>query len=70
MSQNKIDLQPGDFTGMLVSMCSCAPEVSHMDSFSIDMVIALDLIKFCRFSTCLHFYYLTNNVTGHNEVIM
>ena len=43
------DLEPWNFTEMLVSMCSCAPGVSHSDPLSNDRVIVLELVKIGTF---------------------
>ena len=37
------------YMNVFVSMCSCAPGVSRLDSFSIDKVIAPDLVKIGTF---------------------
>jgi hypothetical protein len=34
-----------EHTGIMISMCSCAPGYFHVDIFSIFRVIALDLVK-------------------------
>jgi len=39
------DIQSQNFTGMLVSLCSCDPAFSHPDSSSHVEVMAPDLVK-------------------------
>jgi hypothetical protein len=45
VAQNIFNLESWNLTGMLVSMCSCAPWVSLVDLSSICRVIALDSVK-------------------------
>jgi hypothetical protein len=45
VAQNVFNLESWNLTGMLVSMCSCAPWVSLVDLSSFCRVIALDLVK-------------------------
>jgi hypothetical protein len=49
-TQKVFDLESWNFTGMLISMCSCVHGYFHLDIFSIFRVIALDLVKFCIFN--------------------
>jgi hypothetical protein len=49
VTQKVFDLDSWNFTGMLISMCSCAPGYFRRDIFSIFRVIALDLVKFGNF---------------------
>jgi hypothetical protein len=44
VAQNVFDIESLNFTGMLISMCSCKPGYCHVDMFSIFRVIALDLV--------------------------
>jgi hypothetical protein len=54
VTQKVFDLESWNFTGMLISMCSCAPVYFRLDIFSIFRVIALDLVKFCNFQILSH----------------
>jgi hypothetical protein len=54
VTQNVLDLGSWNLTGMLISMCSCAPVYFRVDLFSIFRVIALDLVKFCNFQLVSH----------------
>jgi hypothetical protein len=45
VSQKVFDLVSWNFTGIWLSMCSCAPGVSLVDLFCFVRFIALDLVK-------------------------
>jgi hypothetical protein len=45
VAQKVFDLESWNFTGMLISMCSCAPGVSLVYLFCFVRFIALDLVK-------------------------
>jgi hypothetical protein len=49
VTRKEFDLQSWNFTGMLISMCSCAPVYFCVDLYSIFRVIALDVVQFCNF---------------------
>jgi hypothetical protein len=55
VAQKVFDLGSLNFTGMLISMWSCAPVVLHVNLFCFVSVIALDLVKICifQFVSCL-----------------
>jgi hypothetical protein len=50
LAQKVFDLESWNFTGILVSMCSCALGRLCVDLFSICRVIAFDLVKFAIFN--------------------
>jgi hypothetical protein len=54
VSQKAFDLESWNFTGMLISMCSCAPGYFCVDIFSIFRVTALDLVKICNSQLVSH----------------
>ena len=64
-------LEVGNFTGMLVSICSCAPGVSLVDSFYIGGNNALDLFKICKLcriylQKCLTYSHETSRNVGQH----
>jgi hypothetical protein len=54
VTQKIFDLELWNLTGMLISMCSCAPGYFLVNKFSIFRVIALDLVKICNFQLVSH----------------
>jgi hypothetical protein len=54
VTQKVFDLESWNLTGMLISMCSCAPGYFRVNLFSIFIVIALDLVKICNFQLSSH----------------
>jgi hypothetical protein len=54
VAQKVFDLGSWNFTGMLISMCSCAPGSFRLDLFSICRVIVLDWVKICNFQLVWH----------------
>jgi hypothetical protein len=52
--QKVFDLESLNFTGMLLSMLSCAARVSLVVFFCFVRVIALDLVKICNFQLVSH----------------
>jgi hypothetical protein len=54
VTQKGFDLESWNLTGMLISICSCAPGYFRVDTFSIFRVIALDLVKICNFQLVSH----------------
>jgi hypothetical protein len=53
VTQKVFDIESWNFTGILISMCSCAPGYFRLDLFSIFRVIALDFF-FCNFQLVSH----------------
>jgi hypothetical protein len=51
VTQKVFDKVLQNFTGMLISMCSCAPRYFCLDIFR---VIAFDLENFCNFQLVSH----------------
>jgi hypothetical protein len=45
VTQKGFEIESFNLTGRLLSMCSCAPGVSHVDLSSNCRVISLDLVK-------------------------
>jgi hypothetical protein len=54
VTQKVFHIESWNFTGMFISMCSCAPRYFRVDLFSIFRVIALDLVKICNFHLVSH----------------
>jgi hypothetical protein len=54
VTQKVFDLESWNLTGMLISMCSCAPGYFYVDIFSIFRVIALELVKISNFQLVAH----------------
>jgi hypothetical protein len=54
VAQKVFDVGSWNFTGMLISICSCAPGYFCVDIFSILRVIALDLVKIYNFPLVSH----------------
>jgi hypothetical protein len=54
VTQKGFDIESLNFTGTLISMCSCATGYFRLDLFSYFRVIALDLELFCNFQLVSH----------------
>jgi hypothetical protein len=54
VTKKVFDQESWNFTGMLISMWSCAPGYFRLDLFSIFRVFALDLVKICNFQLVSH----------------